>query len=184
MREIMPPANQPTSVWPAVAERERFILLVPNGYNEVTGDPAPTAFRPKAGREPWAPGTGNRIFATRADGVNFRVGQSSYPQRTTMDPSIVENMIVQGRDSYEARLASGQARLKRRELDQSVEDLKRAWELSPGHSMAWQELGRAGLESGDHDGARAAWIQASAVAEANGDKQAEKVMAVWLRRLK
>lgn len=93
-------------------------------------------------------------------------------------------MIAQGRDSYEARLAAGQARLKRGELEQAIAHLERACEQGPERSMAWQELGRARLESGDEDGARVAWKEGIAVAEANGDKQAEKVMTVWLRRLK
>ena len=101
-----------------------------------------------------------------------------------MDPSVIEKMIAQGRDSYEARLAAGQARLKRGELEPAIAHLERACELGPDRSMAWQELGRARLESGDEDGARVAWKEGIAVAEANGDKQAEKVMAVWLRRLK
>ncbi len=101
-----------------------------------------------------------------------------------MDPSVIENMIAQGRDSYEARLAAGQARLKLGELDLAIAHLQRACEIAPERSMAWQELGRAQLASGDEDGARTAWKKGIAVADSNGDKQAEKVMTVWLRRLK
>ncbi len=100
-----------------------------------------------------------------------------------MDPSVIEKMIAQGRDSYEARLAAGQARLKRGDVDQAITHLELACEQGPDRSMAWQELGRAQLESGNEDGARTSWEKGIAVAEANGDKQAEKVMTVWLRRL-
>lgn len=100
-----------------------------------------------------------------------------------MDPEVIENMIAQGRDSYEARLAAGQARLKSGELAQAITHLEKASEFRPDQTMAWQELGRARRENADDEGARAAWSQGLQVAAANGDKQAEKVMAVWLKRL-
>ncbi|MCH8476424.1 MAG: hypothetical protein LAT56_00575, partial [Wenzhouxiangella sp.] len=100
----------------------------------------------------------------------------------TMDPLVIEKMIEQGRDGYEARLAAGQAWLKRGEVDRALVHLERACETVPDRSMAWQELGRARLASGDQDGARMAWEQGIAVAETNGDKLAEKFMTVWLRR--
>ncbi|TVQ41886.1 MAG: tetratricopeptide repeat protein [Wenzhouxiangella sp.] len=101
-----------------------------------------------------------------------------------MDPLVIEKMIEQGRDGYEARLAAGQAWLKRGEADRALVHLERACETAPDRSMAWQELGRARLESGSEDGARQAWTRGIEVAAGNGDKQAEKVMSVWLRRLK
>ena len=100
-----------------------------------------------------------------------------------MNPEVIENMIEAGRDSYEARLAAGQARLKQGELDRAREHLERATDLEPGQTMAWQELGRACQEAGDIAAARSAWQSGVEIAAANGDKQAEKVMMVWLRRL-
>lgn len=38
MRSTMPPSNNPSAEWPAVAERNGFILVVPNGVNRDTGD--------------------------------------------------------------------------------------------------------------------------------------------------
>lgn len=100
-----------------------------------------------------------------------------------MNPEVIERMIESGRDSYEARLAAGQARLKQGDFERAREHLQRATALKPGQTMAWQELGRACLESGDPESARAAWRQGLEVAAGNGDKQAEKVMTVWLKRL-
>ncbi|MEE4638598.1 MAG: tetratricopeptide repeat protein [Wenzhouxiangella sp.] len=100
-----------------------------------------------------------------------------------MKPEIIENLIAQGRDGYEARLAAGQARLKSGDVEQAITHLERASEFRPDQTMAWQELGRARLEHGDVSGARSAWSRGLQVAAANGDKQAEKVMAVWLKRL-
>lgn len=100
-----------------------------------------------------------------------------------IQPEAIENMIAKGRDSYEARLAAGQARLRAGELNRAIEHLERALEFKPAQTMAWQELGKARQQLGDVDGARDAWQRGREVAARNGDKQAEKVMGVWLRRL-
>lgn len=100
-----------------------------------------------------------------------------------MNPEVIERLIDQGRDGYEARLAAGQARLKNGDLDQAVAHLEKATGFKPEQTMAWQELGKAHNESGDTEAARAAWQQGLEAARANGDKQAEKVIGVFLRRL-
>lgn len=100
-----------------------------------------------------------------------------------MKPEVMEAMIAAGRDSYEARLAAGQARLKLGDIEQARSHLQQAISFKPNQTMAWQELGRACREGGDVEAARAAWQQGLLVAQANGDKQAEKVMSVWLKRL-
>ncbi|MEN1727329.1 MAG: Sua5/YciO/YrdC/YwlC family protein, partial [Pseudomonadota bacterium] len=100
-----------------------------------------------------------------------------------MDPERIERLIDQGRDSYEARLAAGQARLKRGEIAQAVDHLLRATEQDEGKTIAWQSLGEAYRSRGQIDEARAAWKRGIEVAAANGDSQAEKVMTVWLKRL-
>ena len=100
-----------------------------------------------------------------------------------MNPETLEKLINDGRDSYEARLAAGQARAKNGDLDQAVAHFRAATEHAPQHTMAWQELGKALQAGGDPEGARAAWERGSTAARANGDKQAEKIIAVWLKRL-
>ncbi|MFP4208166.1 MAG: tetratricopeptide repeat protein [Wenzhouxiangella sp.] len=100
-----------------------------------------------------------------------------------MKAEVIEKLIDQGRDGYEARLAAGQARLKSGDLDQAIAHLQKAAAFKPEQTMVWQELGRAQLDNGDLTAARRAWVKGSAVARTNGDKQAEKVMAVWLKRL-
>lgn len=98
-------------------------------------------------------------------------------------PEAIERMIANGRDGYEARLAAGQARLRAGDLNRAIEHLEKALEFKPARTMAWQELGKARQQIGDADGARDAWQRGREVAAVNGDKQAEKVMGVWLRRL-
>lgn len=100
-----------------------------------------------------------------------------------MNPEVIEKLIKQGRDGYEARLAAGQARLKAGDLEQARVHLEKATGFKPDQSMAWQELGKACHDAGDSEAARHAWQQGLEAARANGDKQAEKVMAVFLKRL-
>ena len=100
-----------------------------------------------------------------------------------MNPEAIERMIDQGRDSYEARLAAGQARLKQGDLQRARTHLERACALAPDKTMAWQTLGQAHQALGDDSAARQAWTRGQQVARSNGDQQAEKVISVWLRRL-
>lgn len=100
-----------------------------------------------------------------------------------MDPEAIEAMIKRGRDGYPARLAAGQARLKSGNFAQAAEHFKHALDFDDGQSMAWQGLGEACRALDDTEGARKAWQRGIDVAADNGDKQAEKVMTVWLRRL-
>ena len=100
-----------------------------------------------------------------------------------MNPEAIEKMIEDGRDSYESRLAAGQARLKSGDLPEAVAHLEKATGHAPEHTMAWQALGEALKALGQPEAARTAWERGLAAAEANGDKQAEKVMGVFLKRL-
>lgn len=100
-----------------------------------------------------------------------------------MNPEQLEKLIKHGRDTAEARLAAGQARLANGELDAAVEHLTKAVAHKPGYAAAWQSLGQARLQAGDDSGARTAWEKGIEAARAAGDKQAEKVMSVRLRRL-
>lgn len=100
-----------------------------------------------------------------------------------MNPEIVEKLINNGRDDYTARLAAGQARLAQGDVERAIEHLLAAVGHDPQQSSAWQWLGKARLEQNDRDGAAAAWRRGIEAAATRGDKQAEKVMRVWLRRL-
>ncbi len=100
-----------------------------------------------------------------------------------MDPEKLEKLIKAGRDSYESRLAAAQAWLSAGDAQKALAHLDKAREFNPDRSMLWQLIGKAHLKTGDHAGARQAWQQGVAIARDHGDKQAEKVMTVWLRRL-
>jgi Tfp pilus assembly protein PilF len=100
-----------------------------------------------------------------------------------MNPEAIEKMIEDGRDSYESRLAAGQARLKAGDLADAVVHLEKATGHQPEQTMAWQELGKALNELGQPEAARTAWERGLDAARSNGDKQAEKVLGVFLKRL-
>lgn len=101
-----------------------------------------------------------------------------------MNPEVIEKLIARGRDDYEARLAAGQARLERGDLELAIAHFRVATGHDPTRSAAWQSLGKALEANGEPESARTAWQRGLEVARANGDKQAEKVMAVRLRRLR
>jgi len=100
-----------------------------------------------------------------------------------VDPERIEALIERGNDSYEARLAAGQAWSRRGQPKRAVEHLRRACDQGPDKTAAWQALGLAQRQLGDLDGAIEAWRRGIKVAGSNGDQQAEKVMRVWLKRL-
>lgn len=100
-----------------------------------------------------------------------------------MNPETIENLIASGTDTPEARMAAGQGRLKNGDLAAAIEHLSRAVAMKPDYTAAWQALGTAYRESDDAAQARAAWAKGLEAARSAGDKQAEKVMGVFLRRL-
>lgn len=61
--------------------------------------------------------------------------------------------------------------------------LESAVTQDPAYTAAWKELGRVRQKLGANEAAAAAWAKGIEVARANGDKQAEKEMNVFLRRL-
>ena len=67
--------------------------------------------------------------------------------------------------------------------EKAAAHLRSAVEQKPDYSAAWKELGQAHRAMGQNDAALAAWQQGIEAAQANGDKQAEKEMGVFVRRL-
>jgi Tfp pilus assembly protein PilF len=77
-----------------------------------------------------------------------------------------------------ARLLSGQG-----DHAQAEAHLLAALEMDDGYTAAWKELGRIRQQAGNKAGAAEAWQQGIEKARENGDKQAEKEMTVFLRRV-
>lgn len=87
------------------------------------------------------------------------------------------------RDGALLRFSLGNALLADGDADAAIGELKRATVFDPAYSAAWKLLGKACLASGDEAAAADAWRRGIAAASQRGDKQAEKEMTVFLRRL-
>jgi predicted Zn-dependent protease len=87
------------------------------------------------------------------------------------------------RDGALLRFSLGNALIAEGEADMAIEELRRAVTFDPTYSAAWKLLGKAYLDAGQTQAAAAAWHSGIAAAAQRGDKQAEKEMGVFLRRL-
>jgi Flp pilus assembly protein TadD len=87
------------------------------------------------------------------------------------------------RDGALLRFSLGNALLEQGDHTAAAEEFRRAVSFDPHYSAAWKLLGKACLADGDSAGAAEAWRQGIDVAQKRGDKQAEKEMTVFLRRI-
>ena len=92
-------------------------------------------------------------------------------------------MLASGRDNALLRFSLGNEYLKAGDAARAAEHLRRAVEHDPKYSAAWKLLGKALTDTEAWPDALAAYQQGIAVAEARGDKQAAKEMAVFARRI-
>lgn len=95
----------------------------------------------------------------------------------------LEKLLGTPRDGALLRYSLGTEYLKAGERERGIAALREAVARDPQYSAAWKALGRALAEDGREDEAYAAWTQGIAAAHARGDKQAEKEMTVFARRL-
>ncbi|MHB1186026.1 tetratricopeptide repeat protein [Thiobacillus sp.] len=101
-------------------------------------------------------------------------------------PDPLENflaMLASGRDNALLRFSLGNEYLKHGDAANAADHLRRAVEHDPKYSAAWKLLGKALTDAESWSEALAAYQQGIAVAEARGDKQAAKEMAVFARRI-
>jgi len=95
----------------------------------------------------------------------------------------LEKMLAKGMDNSLLRFGLGKAYLDAPDYTKAAEHLQRCVEFDPKYSAAWKLLGKAHLGAGDIQAARLAWQQGIQAAQGHGDKQAEKEMAVFLKKL-
>lgn len=100
-----------------------------------------------------------------------------------MSTEALEKMLAKGMDNALLRFGLGKGYLDASNAALAAEHLQRCVEFDPAYSAAWKLLGKALQAEGDADGARQAWQQGISAAQAKGDKQAEKEMGVFLRKL-
>ncbi|MEO8748287.1 MAG: tetratricopeptide repeat protein [Rhodanobacter sp.] len=87
------------------------------------------------------------------------------------------------RDGALLRFALGEALRDAGDLPAAIDELRHALAFDPLYSAAWKQLGRACLAAEKPAEAADAWRQGIDAANQRGDRQAEKEMAVFLRRL-
>lgn len=92
-------------------------------------------------------------------------------------------MLAAGRDGALLRYSLGNEYMKANDPAHAAVHLARAVAQDPQYTAAWKLYGKALLAAGRAADALAAWREGIAVAHARGDKQAEKEMTVFARRL-
>ncbi|NMX67871.1 hypothetical protein HBO15_11005 [Pseudomonas sp. WS 5111] len=95
----------------------------------------------------------------------------------------LEKMLAKGVDNSLLRFGLGKGYLDLKDNAKAAEHLGKCVGFDPKYSAAWKLLGKAHTALGDKSAARQAWEQGIAAAQAHGDKQAEKEMAVFLKKL-
>jgi Tfp pilus assembly protein PilF len=92
-------------------------------------------------------------------------------------------LVGTARDNAMLRLALARLLVEQSDPEQAEAHLRAAIDMDNGYTAAWKELGRVLRANGDDEGAAQAWRQGIEIARTRGDKQAEKEMTVFLRRI-
>jgi predicted Zn-dependent protease len=95
----------------------------------------------------------------------------------------LERLLLAGKDGALLRFSLGSQYLKLGQPEDAVVHLQRAVTLDPDYSAAWKHLGRAYADSGQLVQALETYRLGIEAAQRKGDKQAEREMQVFLRRL-
>jgi len=94
-----------------------------------------------------------------------------------------ERMLSSGKDGALLRYSLGNEYLKAGDAKRACEHLSRAVELDARYTAAWKLYGKALTADGRNDEALATYRRGIEVAREKGDRQAEKEMVVFARRL-
>jgi len=94
-----------------------------------------------------------------------------------------EAMLARGQDSEMLRYTLGNAYYKEKRYTEAAVHLAHAVELKPAYSTAWKLLGRVLADDGQLDKSLDAFDSGLAAAKANGDKQVEKEIGVFRKRV-
>jgi len=109
-----------------------------------------------------------------------------HPGEQAFMEDMIERMsalLARGQDNMLLRFTLGKALAEHERHAEAVPHLRAALAFDPSYSVAWKWLGRALLAQDDPAGARAAWEAGVQAAQSRGDKQVEKEIGVFLRRL-
>jgi len=94
-----------------------------------------------------------------------------------------EAMLARGQDSDMLRYTLGNAYYQEKQFADAIKHLQEAINLNPDYSVAWKVLGRVLAEDGQHQAALDAFDSGLAAAAKKGDKQVEKEITVFRRRV-
>ena len=97
--------------------------------------------------------------------------------------SSLEKLLGTPRDGALLRYSLGLEYAKAGNLERAIEHLREAVARDPLYSAAWKALGKTLADSALPEEALQAYRQGIAAAKKKGDRQAEKEMTVFARRL-
>ncbi len=95
----------------------------------------------------------------------------------------LEKLLGTPRDGALLQFSLGMEYLKIGNTEKATEYLRQAVARDPGYSAAWRALGKALEAAGRPADSLAAYRSGIAAAQKTGDKQAEKEMTVFARRI-
>lgn len=95
----------------------------------------------------------------------------------------LEGMLASGQDSANLRFALANGYYRESDNERAIEHARVAVTLDPDYSAAWRLLGQAQTAAGLTADATASFERGIEVARLGGDRQVEKEMQVFLRRL-
>ena len=100
-----------------------------------------------------------------------------------MNLDALRKMLDKGGDSSMLRFGLGKALLDEGQYEEACEHLMRCVEFDEDYSAAWKLLGTAWERSGNPGEARRVWQAGIEAAQRSGDKQVERELEVFLRKL-
>ena len=95
----------------------------------------------------------------------------------------LEKRLSSGQDDALLRFGLGSAYFNAKDFTAAAVHLRACIEQKPDYSAAYKLLGRALIELDDVDAAKAVLTEGMPVAEAAGDKQSQREMEVFLKKL-
>lgn len=98
-------------------------------------------------------------------------------------PDALEKLLAKGVDNALLRFGLGKSYLDNGQPEVAAQHLQKCLGFDPNYSAAWKLLGQACQRQSMQEEARQAWHNGLEVARKRGDKQTEKEMLVFLRRL-
>jgi len=97
--------------------------------------------------------------------------------------SSLEKLLGTPRDGALLRYSLALEYLKAKQIERALQYFRDAVERDPLYSAAWKGLGRALQDAGRDAEALATYRKGIEAAQTKGDRQAEKEMTVFMRRL-